>query len=247
MTYIDRSRYRILDSISGPGLHPGEIAVYHVDGQSPVLYFWDHVNSTWRKVHKDGDVITVENILMESGSQLFQDYLVPAFSLRQGSSAPDLENLRDGLYMSAFNGTTTMEQSFFSIHILHDIRNSTNPTFHVHWTHKNASPTGSVKWNIEYTYAHGYELQAYPETTILSTTETAGAQYEHHITNDDDMIITDELMVDGQIIGRIYRDPTDVADTFADDAFLIGVDMHYEIGQWGTPERNQPFSYGNAV
>ena len=173
---------------------------------------------------------------------LWNDYLIPGTSTRSGSSAPDLAEFRDDMYLLGFNGGATLEQVFFTVHILHDIHPSFQPTFHVHWTHNNASPTGDVKWNLDYTYAHGYEAGVYAAPTTVSVVQTAGVQYAHHITNDDEMIFTDAFEPDGQILCRLYRDPTDTEDTFGTDAFLIGIDLHYRMGQMGTYERNRPFT-----
>ena len=174
---------------------------------------------------------------------LYNDYLVPGLSTSNGASAPDLAEVRDGLYLPAYAGTgVTVEQSFFSIHILHDIHPDFTPTFHVHWTHNQATPTGNVKWMIDYSYANGYGDGAFGTPTTVSTTQAAPAQYVHQITPDDDMPFAASFEPDGQALCRIYRDPADAADTFEADAFLIGVDMHYRMGQIGTYERNRPFT-----
>jgi hypothetical protein len=211
------------------------------------MFMWEHYTETWREVYKEGDIITVDNVLVAADATLYDDYLVSGDQVLRGSSAPDIALFRDGIYLPAFDGAATLEQGFFTVHVKHDVRNATNPTFHVHWSHNQATPSGNVKWFIEYTYAHGYRLQNFPASTTLSSVSAALTQYEHVITSDDDMEITTEMMVDGQLVCRIYRDPADPQDTFAADAFLIGVDMHYQVGQWATPERNQPFSYGSAV
>ena len=176
---------------------------------------------------------------------VFDDYLVDAYSLAKGASAPDLTELRDGLFLNAFAGTGgVIEQGFFSVHILHGMKAGTTPTFHVHWTHNQAVPSGDVKWYMDYSIAKGYSAGTFAAPTTLSAVQTAGAQYTHHITDDDDMAITPitEIEPDAVLLCRIYRDPADVADTFAADAFLIQVDMHYENDKRGTPERNRPFA-----
>lgn len=176
---------------------------------------------------------------------VFDDYLVSGLAIARGATAPPtLTELRDGLNLYAFAGTgVTVEQGYFTLHLLHGLRPGTFPTFHVHWTHKNASPSGDVKWFIDYSIAKGYGVSTYPAPTTLSAVQTAGAQYTHHITDDDDMPLASltEVEPDSVLICRVYRDPADAADTFADDAFLIQVDMHYERDKMGTHERNRPF------
>jgi len=201
--------------------------------------------STKARVTKENPNLTGSGVdLMDfDDSTLWNDYLVAGTAVQvRGTGAPGFEELRDGMYLYAFDGATATENVYFAIHILHDIHPDYNPTFHVHWTHNNASPSGDVKWNLDYTYSHGYSAGTYAAPTSLSVTQTAGAQYTHHITDDDSMIFTDDFEPDGQILCRLYRDPTDVADTFASDAFLIGIDLHYRMGQIGTFERNRPFT-----
>jgi len=183
---------------------------------------------------------------MQGGSEiLYNDYLVAGTAVAtSGSAVPDFDELRNGLYLYAFAGTgPTVEQAFFTIHILHNISDGSSPTFHVHWTHNNATPSGDVKWQIDYSIARGYGVDAFPAPTTVTSTQTAGAQYIHHITSDDDMTMTfANIEPDCVLIGRIYRDPADGSDTFADDAFLIQVDMHFEMGQVSTIDRNRPFT-----
>ncbi|MCP4437116.1 MAG: hypothetical protein GY913_21795 [Proteobacteria bacterium] len=180
---------------------------------------------------------------------LYSDYLVGGLSIGKGSSAPTLKTFRNGIEMNAFAGTGPTEEGFFAIHVMHDIKAGTTPTFHVHWSHIVASPSGDVKWQVELTAAQGYESEAFPATSTLSSTHTAGTQYAHHITDDDDMAmpagLASSIEPDMFILGRIFRDSSDAADTFANDAFLIGIDMHYQKGQIGTTERNRPFTSGS--
>lgn len=179
---------------------------------------------------------------------IWQDYVVPGLSLRTGTAPPTLAEFRDGLFQYQFAGAgATVEQAFFTLHILHDIHPDYQPTFHVHWSHNIASgsytaDTQSAVWQIDYTVAKGYKEGTFAAPTTLTSTQLAGAQYVHHITPDDDMTITETLEPDMLILGRVYRDPAHASDDFAQEAFLLQVDMHYRIGQIGTPTRNRPFS-----
>lgn len=175
-------------------------------------------------------------------SPVYDDYLYSGPALARGSSAPDLAELRNGLFLLAFAGTgATTEQGFFTLHILHGIQPNTTPTLHIHWTHNNASPSGNVKWQVDYSIARGYGADTYSTPTTITTTQAAAAQYTHHITNDDDLPISGNIEPDSVMIARVYRDPTDSADTFEDDAFLIHIDMHYLRDRIGSTQRNRPF------
>lgn len=175
---------------------------------------------------------------------VWDDYLVPGVSLGLGASAPTLTTFRGNIDLYAFSGTGPSEEGFFTLHILHGFRKGSTCHFHVHWAHIIGAPSGDVKWNVDYSVARGYEAGVFPAPTTLSTTQTAGVQYAHHITNDDDMSITwtEEVEPDSLFLGRVWRDSSDVADTFANDAYLFQVDMHYQRSSIGTLERNRTWT-----
>lgn len=182
--------------------------------------------------------------------ELWGDYLLPGTAIAKGSNAPDLETFIGNIQMNAFAGTgPNTEQGYFTTHILHDIKPDTTISFHVHWAHNISSGsytsgTNSVKWQIECTFAKGYGVQAFFTPTTTSSTQVALGQYCHHITDDDDMPLllpSDDYTIepDTVVLTRIFRDPTE--DDFEHDAFLIQADIHYQVGQMGTKERNRPY------
>lgn len=184
-----------------------------------------------------------------NSSAMYEDITISGLVLQTGggSNPPGWATFRNGISLYTFAGTGTADEAWFSIHIPHNIAQGEDITFHVHWSHIIASPTGNVVWQLEYTMARGYEKDTYPATTTLSSTQVAGAQYAHHITNDDDMTISfssDNIEPDAVILCRIFRDPAHASDTFANDAYLINVDVHYKVEQIATTERNRPFTSG---
>jgi hypothetical protein len=177
-------------------------------------------------------------------TDIYDDYLVSGLSVKgRGATQPTFKEWKDGYEGYAYAGTgASINEGWFNLHILHDIKAGTFPTFHVHHSHANASPTGNIKWNLEVMYARGYGVEAYGSPLSLSTVQTAGIQYAEMITSDDDMALNFTPETDSILKCRIWRDPTDVADTFEDDVWLDQIDMHYVKGQDGTLERNRPFT-----
>ena len=182
----------------------------------------------------------------------YNDYVVSGTSVRNGASAPSFDAFNGVLYLPAFSNTTE-EYAYFTIHILHDIKKGTTPTFHVHWSHNIASgsytpDTQKVVWEISYAIARGYGSGTFSSVRTLTVTpQFAGSQYEHLIAGDDSscaMHSADVALLepDCVIIGRIARKPANAADDFANKAFLIQIDMHYEVGQFGTVEKNRAFT-----
>ena len=89
-----------------------------------------------------------------------------------------------------------------------------------------------MKWQIEYSIARGYSAATFADASgasaqanTLSVTQTAGAQYTHHITDDDAMILVNsaEIEPDSVVLGRVFRDAGE--DTFGNDAYLIQVEV----------------------
>lgn len=181
----------------------------------------------------------------------YNDYTVSGLAVKNtDANSPDLETFVGNIQQMAFDATTN-QYAYFTIHILHDIKKGTAPTFHVHWSHKIASgsytpDTQKVVWEIEYAIARGYGAGTFGTTrTLTAAAMFAGAQYEHHITPDDMSMHADDVAIlepDCVIIGRLQRKANDANDTFANDAFLLQIDMHYEVGQFGTVERSRAFT-----
>ena len=194
---------------------------------------------TGTTVHADA------NANLGIGNGLYHDLLTSGLGIGKGGSAPTLKTFRGAIAQNAFAGSGPIEQGFFNYHVRHDIKAGTTPTLHVHWSHIIAAPTGDVRWWVELTAAKGYG-GVFPATITVDVTQTAGPQYTHHISDDDGMPLPPSfaslLEPDMLILGRVFRNSADTADTFGDDAFLLQVDMHYQAGQLGTTERNRPFT-----
>ncbi len=181
---------------------------------------------------------------VKSNSVGWNDLLFSGVALGRGSSPPDLEVFIGGIEQYAFAGITTMEEAFFEIHILHDYKVGTVIYPHIHWSHKIASPTGSVVWQLEYSVAKGHSGGVFPASTTIELIETAGAQYTHQIVEADvaDAIPATNLEPDSVILCRIFRDFAHASDTFEADAFLLQIDFHYESDLILTNEKVSPFT-----
>ena len=176
----------------------------------------------------------------------WNDYLSAGLGLpKGGANQPTLTEFRDGLYLTAFTGTgVTTEESWSSFHILHEYEAGTKVYPHVHWSHNIAVPSGDVVWKIDCSIAKGHSGGTFPAPTTVTLQQTAAAQYTHQIieTSEGEAFASTNLEPDSVILVRIYRDPADENDTFADDAFLINVDLHYEADGALTHEKVRPFT-----
>lgn len=137
---------------------------------------------------------------------------------------------------------TVMQQCWFVFHIPHDYVPGTDIYFHVHWSNAAAVPnTGNVIWGFQYTYARGYNQQAFPaETTITVTQASPATRYQHNIAETVAITIAN-LEPDGILLVRVYRDATAGGDTCTDEVFGHTCDVHYQSTGMATKAKNFPF------
>jgi hypothetical protein len=136
----------------------------------------------------------------------------------------------------------TMQQFWTEFHIPHDYVPGTDIYLHVHWSNAAAVPnTGNVIWGFQYTYARGYNQQAFPaESTIKVTQASPAARYQHNIAETTAITIAN-LEVDGLPLVRVYRDAAAGGDTCTDAVFVHMADVHYQSTNMTTKGRNFPF------
>lgn len=180
-------------------------------------------------------------------AQGWDDYHIIWDALTSGGSAkPTLKVFRGSLERVAFAGSGAVEELFGVIHINHEYIQGTDIHLHVHWSHIIASPSGDVVWNIDYSIAKGHDQAVFPAPTTLQFTQTAGAQYTHQIIEDAVGISGTNIEPDTILLIRLYRDSTDVGDTFVNDAYLLTVDAHIQVDDRATREKVNPFTKSNS-
>jgi len=177
---------------------------------------------------------------------VYDSQIISAFGFAAGGgNKPTLSDFRNGLYLWAFGGATGITEGMFVVNIGHTIKKDTDLTFSIHWTHNISSPTGDIKWNIDYTIARSAGAGSFAAPTTLSSTQTvnAGSQYMHHVSGD--MVISGtniEIEPSTMLICRMWRDADDVADTFVSDAYFINAELHYTKSRTGTLEKDRPYT-----
>lgn len=156
-----------------------------------------------------------------------------------GANDPTWAVLRGNLYAWEFSATINKEV-WIVYHIPHDYVPGTPINFHAHWVNKAAVPnTGTVIWGFEYSYARGYDQDAFPATATVTVSKACHAtRYEHQISETGDVTIAN-MEPDGLIVCRVYRDAA--ADTCTDTVQLLTADVHYRSSGIGTKAKNAPF------
>lgn len=205
-------------------------------GQGEGYYYWN------------GDYWSFMGSIM-GGTSGWRD-LVGNVSIRgSGPNDPSWTTWRGNIPQYQFSNVI-MNQMVFEWHLQHDYKPGSDIYLHVHWSQNVSDPGKAAKWYWEVTYAKGYQQAAFivPITTSVVQNSDSTA-YEHMIAEvqlsaaspSASQLDSDDLEVDGLIIGRLYRDPTDPADTLTSGPFVHYSDIHYQVDRLATKNRNYPF------
>jgi hypothetical protein len=137
---------------------------------------------------------------------------------------------------------TTMMEVFFVYHIPHDYVPGTDIFFHMHWSNAAATPnTGNVVWGFEYSFAKGFNQEAFPATTTVTVTQASPATRYQHMVAETAAISIPTLEVDGLLLVRAYRDAAAGGDTCTDAVFGHTADIHYQSTNMATKAKAPNF------
>ena len=196
----------------------------------PTAKFGDSSNNT--EFEADG------TIKFNGNATVYRDINFAGTTLATGPTPPDIEEFYGGggIYGRAFAGTlTTVEQLFGIEEIQHDYKEGTDLEFHVHWT-PTTTASGNVKWQIAYNWLEYNAVGGAP--TVISVIQAAsGVAWSHQKSNFINISGVGH-QIQGQFHFRLFRDPTDSQDTYAADAALLSVGIHYQVDGVGSRQTN---------
>jgi len=176
----------------------------------------------------------------------------PTFGWRDITSDPNVRGVGasdptfavyTGTVMRQYSFSATTEQEvFFTFHMPHDYVPGSAIYFHAHWSNAAATPnTGNVVWGFDYSFAKGFNQEAFPAFTSITVTQACPAtRYRHNIAETTAVTIAG-LEVDGLILVRGYRKAADAADTCTDAVFLHTMDIHYQSTNMATKNKAPSF------
>lgn len=154
-----------------------------------------------------------------------------------GSNPPGLTKLiasgsSQGVFCFAFDRNIE-EEVYTTIQIPHSIR-KTYLSPHIHWAPSDTT-LGTVTWGIEWIY-YNYNSSGSASSEIYRTSQyTSGTARKHHIATFNNIDITN--VKDSSIfIIRIFRDATNIDDTYSSDAFAFDFDCHFQTKEIGSNE-----------
>lgn len=169
------------------------------------------------------------------------DLRVPITSTeKDGVDQPGMKKFIDngsgstGVYSYYFDPDKT-EELFFVVQMPHSWKEGTDISPHVHWSAETDVGSDKVTWGLEYTWSN--IGSTFSNTTIITNSDpdpTVGTvtAYEHAMTDIGTIVGTGQT-VSSLLICRVFRDGSNSADTYPNDAVLFEIDFHYEIDpQW---------------
>lgn len=166
-----------------------------------------------------------------------------------GAADPNWATYRGNIKQYQFSNVNTNEL-WFTYHVDHDYKPGSDMYLHVHWSQIVADASKAVKWSFDVSYAKGHDQAAFSAPIATSVTQsTSAVQYQHMIAEvqlsaaspSASQLDSDNLEPDGLLLVRIYRDPSDVADTAAQAPFVHTVDLHYQTDRRSTPNKAPNF------
>jgi hypothetical protein len=108
-------------------------------------------------------------------------------------------------------------------------------SFHVHWK-PNTSENAAVRWGLEYTWSGVGQ-------TFSTTTLAYGAAHtpveslvakRHYLTPIATLTPgAGQVGASVVLIGRVFRDSANAADTYTDKVGLLSIDLHYRLNKLG--------------
>lgn len=173
------------------------------------------------------------NKTFELVESVYRDENFSGFATSPAVSAPDIISWDSGtIDVRAFDGNATTEQLMAGAEIQHDYKQGSDLIFHIHWAPTTAA-AGNVKWQIDYTIERD-DTGTVASGSLSAVDAADGTAWVPTRVNIGTVTGT-SLLIGDQVGIRLYRDPSDVADTYSDDAALaFTFGYHYEVDTMGS-------------
>ena len=177
-----------------------------------------------------------KGIGIDNLAETWDDFRVPGHSTKTGSSAPNLVAFgpSGNLFCLAFNGAATLEQVYFAMQLPHHYKEGSDIRPHVHWT-PTTNDAGNVKWQFEYFWANA-ATDVFGAPTTLSVVDAASGAAWTHQKSFFPVISGTGKKISSMLMCRLFRDPSDAADTYAHEAAFLEFDFHYQVDSTGSQQ-----------
>lgn len=175
------------------------------------------------------------NNTIELVQVVYDDLRFPVGSVRKSGTFPPSEVAYKSSFVLAFDSGPNSESIQFAAQLPHRYKEGTNVEFHLHWTIP-VSGVGAgaenVKWDFTYSWAN--INSTFPAAS--NATITVDIQNDVLDTHMSDSIVTMTgagKTISSMILCSLTRDVS-VANDYANDAYFLEADFHYQIDTVGS-------------
>lgn len=190
----------------------------------------------------DGGSITIDGelFILDMSNLVKWADITGQIDTRIGATNPAWTQIGAGpFYAYAFQ---VNDECWVNFHVPHDIVPGSDVHLHCHWLPSSTS-TNTVKWEWYYTFAKGFDQEAFDTTGTQITAEEAGpgVAYQHMVTETAAITIPAMTEPDGFILTRMRRVTNGGTDN-PNTIYVITTDLHYQTnGQVGTTNKAPDF------
>lgn len=179
---------------------------------------------------------------------VWDDLRIEPIARTTGSNAPTFEKWFDngagsrGVYLYSFDNAAggSEKEVFFTMQMPHGWA-GTVLHLHVHWVAEGTAALSKVRWGVEYTFTDIGEtfpntVLSYADTDMANATGTTGTTAKKHTLTEFTDITPSATQngISAILIGRLFRDSNNVADTYTGKAGLLYIDAHFELDAAGS-------------
>lgn len=191
------------------------------------------------------EVATTGTTTLHGSARTWEDLRVEPTARVSGTNTPSFEqwftngSASKGVYLYSFDDAVVASEKelHFTMQMPHNWAR-TAIHLHLHWIPYAAGSSQTVRWGLEYTWADVGSV--FGNTTIIyvSTNEqgdTSLVQNKHYLSEFASISpSTSQDDVSSIMIGRLFRNSSNAADTFTNKAGLLYIDAHYEVDGFGS-------------
>jgi hypothetical protein len=185
---------------------------------------------------------------MVGNAKPWNDIRIEPTARNTGTNAPTFEKYLDsgsssrGVYLYSFDdvAANSEKEIFFTMQMPHDWDNS-NIHVHAHWIGATTQVTASkIRWGLEYSWSSVNYVFGNTETLYADTVEggdTTVTAFKHYLTEFADIAPSgSQNSLSSILVGRLFRNSSNIADTYTGKAGLLYLDAHYQMNSIGSDQ-----------
>ena len=161
-------------------------------------------------------------------------------TLREGVGNPaELATFKGNTIAYEFVPSAVME-TYVNWDVPFNWKSGTDLYAAIHWSPGTSTNTGNVRWGLEFTTAAVNGV--FSDTTTVYVLGSADGTAYKHIQSISDPYPGSGASYNQRFLIRLFRDGANGADTFPDNAYLVGIDFYYQVDKFGTPSYTPPYT-----